>query len=213
MENLRTIWKFHSRSILMAVFLFASATASACTMLGDGVFVADDDSDSLQDGGRLERVISQINSKGIQQKYWGTTANFSYAFVGKNGKFSVFRTISNAIDEKYESLNVYLPAVVKLSCSGDFSIEYVVTNYYTSPIKIGAEPKSKPKKSPDTIKAKVSGHATSAGNIFVSKCDAFEMNNGLWEKTTDDLGVCQRRNFTMFNVMPYVSGKKGWEIN
>ncbi len=190
-----------------------NANAVTCAKIGNGVYVQDNDSDAQLDGGKSERVLSQVSSKDVQPKYAGTTFHFGHAFVINDKDTKMYSTISNAIDEKYESLSILTPVAVKVECNGIFSFDYEITHYYPNEIKIGLPPTKTGKTIRFPLKVNKEGVILPDGNLRINKCQAFEQRESGRRKTSDDLGLCNgaARGYLLFNIKDKIAGKPGWD--
>lgn len=210
MANLHIIWKSLSLNLIGASVLLLSNPAHACDALKDGVYVADSDANSLTDGGQWSRVVKELTLG--EKKFFGTTGQFDLAYVIKDGQITLYRGISNALDEHYETLYSAIPVQSAGSCDGKFVLDMVFDRYYTSVLKIGQTSPAKKPKSTDPIKAHIEGHVLTDGNLHLDTCQAFEQRTTGWRKTSDDLGMCGGGNkTTLFNIKDKVVGQKGWE--
>lgn len=202
-------------SLLMATnLLLVACHASACTTFSDGLYVSDDSSESAQDGGELGRVLAHMNSTETRQKFKGTTFDFGYAYVVTGGDVTLYRTISNADDEKYEQLSISAPVTKRIECDGQFKFSIDVEDYYPNEIAIGARPTKPSMKLSRPFKSEQYGQIQPDGSLLLTHCSAFKLRKGTWRPTTSDPGLCSgSQNATLFNIAYKVAGKPGWLVS
>lgn len=213
MANQLTILKFRNLKFTIPTALILGCfPAYATPVLEDGIYVSDESSDAIHGGQSLERIKKFLNknhSSGIKE---GTTAMFSYSFLVKNGKATVFRTISNAANEKYEFLSSTAPVNISTNPNGKIDIDYTIEKYYPNEITIGSIPKKISYSLNAPILAQISGNLNKNGELIISKCSTLEKKHEKWTKSTDYLGICEDREITFFNIRDLIANKKNWNF-
>lgn len=213
MDNLHIIWKYRK---LISFFILATGNAysAECKKINDGVYVQDLSFEGLKDGGRISRVLRLLDPAGLNEKYLGTTGQFSSAIVVRNNMPIVYGSIGNSLDEAYETLAIAENAVLDTNCNGNFKITYSVTKYYHDAVKIGGIPNKKSYKIQDQERAELEGKVLEDGSFKIEKCTSYDFEINKWLKTKEDrFYLCNNseHSYKMFNIFPYLAGKKGWE--
>lgn len=184
----------------------------ACSDLRDGIYALDEDADTEFDGGRLERIVAKVEGQRTQPRYRGTTFQIGVSYVVGEGGVTLFRTMSNGADDKFEQLSIVVPVSKKVDCDGNLKFEFEVLEYYGNDVKIGAKPTKRAQRLSTPLKIQMSGHIMKNGDLRLLHCEAFKARGTGWRSTEDDLGLCGGvgSKVTLFNISAQVAGRAGW---
>lgn len=213
--NPHIIWKYRKLSII-AITLSLSITSNAhaeCFELKKGIYVTDNSSDGIVDGGKIERIIRYINSTGINTSIVGTTGHFSPVIV-VNTKTSIYKTIGNDFDENYETLSIKSAAETSVSCN-KFTLKFETDKYYTNYIKINEEPKKPSTKLPYKLKAILTGEIIDSNTLLINSCTTYEFNtkNKTWGSGEYVYSLCSSpKKYKLFNIIEIIKNKPHWNI-
>ncbi|MDW5419210.1 hypothetical protein R6242_21790 [Iodobacter sp. CM08] len=199
--------------VLLAMVPFISINSQAnCPVFSDGVYVTDDNADSIGKEGVRENIIKI--AKGGDSRWTATTFEFSTALIKKSDKLVFNTTIGNALDEKYETLSVRAETQLPSVCTGTGLWVLQATQYYPNEINFFGKPRGKAKKLPEPIRIKLTLQPLEAGVLRISDCKSEVQERGQWRAYSkyDSVDLCLNlKARRLFDIYPYVSGKNGWQ--
>lgn len=211
--NPHTIWKYHSRNIIIAISLACGTSNAACPQPNPGIYVKDNTANARFDGGKLERILSVLTPSGLSKSAIGTTAQVGLA-ITLGAENHIYTTIGNEHDDKYENLSIRSPLDIGSMCE-QITIQFEVEKYYPDYIKINELPKKKPLNLPQKMKASLEGEIIDSNTILIKKCSAYNFDKKLikWEKEEDYSPLCpSKREYKLFNITEHLKNKPGWSV-
>lgn len=211
--NPHTIWKYHSRNIIIAISLACGTSNAACPQPNPGIYVKDNTANARFDGGKLERILSILTPSGLSKSAIGTTAQIGLA-ITLGTENNIYTTIGNEYNEKYENLSIRSPLIIESMC-GKITMQFEVEKYYPDYIKINELPKKKTINLPQKMKASLQGEIIDSNTMLIKTCSAYSFDGKTmkWEKEEESTPLCpSQREYKLFNITEHLKNKPGWSV-